>query len=190
MATELWFVRHGHTAANRAFYLCGNLDVPLDSLGFKQARDCRAELSGRNFDAVYCSPLLRAKQTAEIVLQDVKAPPVINYDERLCERNYGPYEGKWRPLKMFKFWHYGHGYTKSRYGEESLCAMEDRVEAFIADVRKKHDGQKVIVFSHSGVGTMIDTILYDVPREGWFFANCHIENGECVVFNLDEMPLV
>ena len=91
---------------------------------------------------------------------------------------------------MYKLWHYGHGYAKSQCGEESLLAMEQRVGDFLKDIRVKHNGQKILVFAHSGVGTMINTIVYDMPREGWFFTRFHLENGECVVFDLDELPPV
>ena len=182
MSIEIWFVRHGHTAGNRSFYICGRTDESLDLLGLQQAERCREKLYGHRFDAVYCSPLMRTKQTAMLATKDIIAPEII-YDERLMERDYGPYEKKWGPLKMFKLWHYGHGYVRSKHGEEPLLSMEMRVSDFIEEIKAKHDGQKVLIISHSGVATMFDTILESRQRKGWFFKNFHMPNGGIVIFS-------
>lgn len=184
METEIWFVRHGRTAGNRSsFTIFGRIDLPLDEVGESQARSCRRTLNGEHFDAVYCSPLKRARQTAEIVTQGITAP-AIQYDERIAERAFGPYEGLWRPFTMIKLWNYNHSYTKSRRGEENILGLEIRVHEFLEEIREKHEGQKVLIIAHSGVATMIDAILNDRERTGWFFRHFHMDNGAVSKFYL------
>ena len=183
MGMELWFVRHGRTSANRSFIIYGRIDVPLDEVGIKQAQDCRRTLKGESFDAIYCSPLTRARQTAEIVTRDISAP-AIQYDERILERAFGNYEGLWRPLTMMKLWSYDRSYTKSRRGEENILGLEIRVHDFLEEMQKKHEGQKILVVAHSGVATMMDAILNDRERAGWFFKHFHMDNGAVSKFYL------
>lgn len=71
---KLYLVRHGRTAWNKGEVFRGTSEVPLDDVGRRQAalvgdalrREC-AESSG--LPPVYCSPLARALETAQIVAQ-------------------------------------------------------------------------------------------------------------------------
>ena len=65
----LYLVRHGQTAYNAEYRLQGQLDIPLSDKGREQARELgeRLKLEGARFDALYCSTLSRARETAKIV---------------------------------------------------------------------------------------------------------------------------
>jgi broad specificity phosphatase PhoE len=68
---KLLVIRHGHTSLNlpgKDERLRGWLDVPLDQEGLAEAAET-AELIHRNHrvDAIYCSDLRRARQTAEVL---------------------------------------------------------------------------------------------------------------------------
>ena len=87
----IYIVRHGQTEKNKANVLQGRSDVPLNEAGRQQAEEVRDRFreAGISFDLVYTSPLIRAVQTAEIIVGDVRQ--IV--DERLIEMDYGPYEG-------------------------------------------------------------------------------------------------
>ena len=87
--SPLYIIRHGQTELNNRKVLQGRSDHPLNENGIAQARDAAEKLKGITFDVVWSSPLIRALQTAKIIVPDAK--PRI--DERLIEMEYGPYEG-------------------------------------------------------------------------------------------------
>ena len=84
-------MRHGQTDWNRSHRLQGRTDIQLNDEGRKQAEAARQEYLNVHFDVCYCSPLSRAKETAEILLKGRDVP--IVFDERLVEMSFGEYEG-------------------------------------------------------------------------------------------------
>jgi broad specificity phosphatase PhoE len=83
---KLLVIRHGHTSLNmpgRDERLRGWLDVPLDSEGLEEAHETAEEVSSAfAVDAIYCSDLRRARQTAEVLRKKTKAPLVATSDLR------------------------------------------------------------------------------------------------------------
>jgi broad specificity phosphatase PhoE len=63
-----WLVRHGQSEANADLPVSGNAEVPLTDLGRQQAR-ALAERVCRQPDLLVCSPFLRARATAEVILE-------------------------------------------------------------------------------------------------------------------------
>ena len=74
-APTLVLLRHGETVGQSSIRLHGATDVALSSVGEQQAQRAAAALAGRHFARVLCSPLQRARRTAEIVLAALTAPP-------------------------------------------------------------------------------------------------------------------
>ena len=85
----IYLIRHGKTNNNIANILQGRSDMPLNVQGIKEAEDAAKRLDGVHFSKVFSSPLIRAIDTAGIIVPDLE--PVI--DQRLIEMDYGPYEG-------------------------------------------------------------------------------------------------
>jgi broad specificity phosphatase PhoE len=65
------FLRHGQTAPNRAGLLLGRSDPPLTEHGCAQARRLSETIQQLAPKAVFASPLLRARQTAELIAESV-----------------------------------------------------------------------------------------------------------------------
>jgi broad specificity phosphatase PhoE len=87
-ATHVWVVRHGETEWSRTGRHTGSTDVPLTAAGEQAAVALRPVLDGRDFAAVWVSPRLRARRTAELAgLTDVTIV------DELHEWDYGDYEG-------------------------------------------------------------------------------------------------
>lgn len=87
----LYIMRHGKTDWNVKHKLQGKTDIPLNEEGRRMAETAGKEYGSIHFDICYCSPLSRAKETAEIVLQGRNIPIIT--DERLSEMSFGIYEG-------------------------------------------------------------------------------------------------
>ena len=103
----LYFARHGETDWNLAQRYQGRQDIPLNATGRAQAARNGETLArtlagvGGALDCV-ASPLLRARQTMEILLCELAlAPCAYRTDARLAEINYGHWEGQlWTQLPL------------------------------------------------------------------------------------------
>ena len=87
----IYIIRHGETDWNTKRLLQGATDIPLNENGIAAAKLTAEALREVPFDAVFTSPLMRARQTAEIMRGEREIP--IFEDERLREISFGPYEG-------------------------------------------------------------------------------------------------
>ncbi len=83
----VYLARHGETAYNRERRFQGRLPVPLDDVGRAQAHELAEKAAGYGFAALWSSPLLRARETAEIVAARIGLTP--REDERLVETDAG-----------------------------------------------------------------------------------------------------
>lgn len=91
----LVLVRHGRSAWNDKGIWTGITDVPLTDEGRDEAHRTAVELADIHFDIGITSKLIRAKETLEIVLKDLKQQNIpIEEDAALNERDYGDYTGK------------------------------------------------------------------------------------------------
>jgi broad specificity phosphatase PhoE len=88
--TELWLIRHGETEWSLSGKHTSRTDISLTEHGRKRAEELRDYLKGTQFDAVFVSPMQRARETCAIAgFGDVAV-----VDEGLREWDYGVYEGK------------------------------------------------------------------------------------------------
>lgn len=90
--TALCLVRHGETDWNAMGKLQGREDVPLNDRGEEQAIRVGEYLGRSKFNAIYTSPLLRAKETALIVNHFVGHLPLFVNDD-FIEKDYGQASG-------------------------------------------------------------------------------------------------
>ena len=68
----LYIMRHGKTDWNEQRKLQGQTDVPLNEEGREMALAAGREYAGIHLDVCYCSPLIRAKETAELFFKERK----------------------------------------------------------------------------------------------------------------------
>jgi len=157
----LYFVRHGETDWNVAQRYQGRRDVPLNATGRSQARRngrVLAELLGANAGLLdyVASPLLRARQTMEIVRAELGlAPEGYRIDERLREIDYGHWEGQlWYELPRID----PQGFAARKAdtwgwqpkGGESYRMLSRRIAPWLADMKRD-----AVVASHGGVSKAV-----------------------------------
>lgn len=94
MVKSVYIFRHGETDYNVDRRAQGWVDVPLNNNGKIQAKVLGRKLSGVKLDCVYSSPLLRAMETAKIVVDSNGSMIKIITNDNLKERNFGEFEGK------------------------------------------------------------------------------------------------
>src|SRR5450631_1493381 len=83
----VYLARHGQTAYNHEGRFQGQQEVPLDDTGREQAAELAERAIAHGFRALWCSPLLRARETADIVAARIGLEPVE--DARLMETDAG-----------------------------------------------------------------------------------------------------
>lgn len=86
---EIVLVRHGETEWSKAGRHTGTTDVALTEAGRAEALAAAPALQGRRFELMLASPLMRARETAELL--DFRREVEIDAD--LAEWDYGDYEG-------------------------------------------------------------------------------------------------
>lgn len=88
---KIHLIRHGMTDANiNGVYVGKKTDIPLCPEGVRELRDLRNDIDYPEVQAVYTSPLLRCKQTANILYEGFQ--PIVIDD--MAEYDFGDFEGK------------------------------------------------------------------------------------------------
>lgn len=89
---EIFLIRHGATSFNEEGKYLGITDIPLSPAGIAQSHLLGQRLKGEELDVIYTSPMLRARQTAEIIASYTKTP--VKELPELKEIDFGLFEGK------------------------------------------------------------------------------------------------
>lgn len=90
---QIALIRHGETDWNRNRRLQGRTEIALNDTGVRQVHAAGTRLSQvEGWQAVYTSPLLRARQSAQIIAQQLNLAKVTVAEE-LIERFFGGAEG-------------------------------------------------------------------------------------------------
>ena len=150
------FVRHGESLANTQRMVSNReLPHPLTALGAKQAEQLAGELEDRNISKIYSSPILRARQTAEILARRLSL--IVEVAEGLREYDCGELEGlgdeeTWkRHSEVINAWLYNQDFDVRSPGGESFHDIERRFVPFIDYLRGRHDdGETILVVGHGG----------------------------------------
>lgn len=136
-----WFLRHGETVANAAGVIAGALDTPLTALGRQQAAQAADHLVGQGIAAIWASPLVRARDTAQAVADRLGLPVQLLDD--LAERRWGAWEGLDRSVLVR---------SATPPGGEGPQEFADRVWRGLQAIAPPHP---VLIVAHSGVARVL-----------------------------------
>jgi probable phosphoglycerate mutase len=152
---RLLLARHGQSVSNAVRCFQGTHDVALSELGLRQADALADAVLRRRVAAVYTSPMIRARGTAERVVARLGIP--LRVEDDLRELSLGEWEGCTvdevcaRPGNPYARW-VRDPVAAPPPGAEPLDAVQARVMGAVARIAAAHpNGDDVLVVAHGGV---------------------------------------
>ncbi len=153
--TRTYLIRHGETDWNRAGLCMGQMDIPLNELGHRQAELTAERLASLGIDAVYSSDLVRALETARPIAARHGLTPVAL--KELRELHYGRWQGHSHEEierlfpQAFRIGPPEESIEFQPEGGESRYQLYQRSVRAFEEIWAKHRGQTVVLVTHGGV---------------------------------------
>ncbi|WP_421655691.1 histidine phosphatase family protein [Leptothermofonsia sp. ETS-13] len=196
--TRVILVRHGESSFNLERRVQGHWDKStLTEKGQESARQVGDALNEMKFDAVYTSPLSRAKDTAEIILSRLNTPPAtpLQVSDSLKEINLVLWEGllftevaekypeeyrNWQetPEKVRMVIDGPDGRSMDFY---PVLALYDQARDFWKDLLPRHVGQTLLIVAHSGINRALVSTAVGLPPDR--YQSVHQSNCGISVLN-------
>ena len=178
----LYVTRHGETDYNVLGRYCGSTDVPLNNTGFTQAQELTEHLQCIKFDAVISSPMLRARQTADIVCAALNMPYKVY--EQFAERNMGVYEGLTREEARERFpalWNRQCTIKADDApdGGETLMQACGRIDGGLNLLRQDYQGKSILLICHGFAARAVHRYCCSLAFEemaSFVLGNCEVVN--------------
>lgn len=169
--TRIWLIRHGDPESSVRGRCYGALDIGLSAEGRNQIKAVASQFDGEALAAIYTSPRLRCKQSAEI-LADILGLR-FGIVDALSEIDFGEFEGctydeiEARYPDLYRQW-MEHPTETQFPGGESLKVMWTRVTEAASVLRARHSGQNIAVVTHGGVTRILLAEALAMPRSEMF----------------------
>jgi broad specificity phosphatase PhoE len=186
---KLLIVRHGETQFNAEHRYLGALDPQLNAKGISQAVELQSVLPV-NLDAVVCSPLRRARQTADILCQSRGYSAKVNYAFR--ERNVGVFEGLTQEEARTQFpdlW--AQNVTRSwggaPTGGETINEVVERISEGLNELYASYAGKVVALVAHGFVAKVARAIAQEGFQD---FFDWQLANGAVCELTMTANPSI
>jgi len=153
MSVEITYFVHGTTTDNERDLATGWLPGELSRTGREQAVALGKTVTTRRFDAVFCSDLQRAIESAKLGFGDTYE---IVQDARLRECNYGDLNG----TSAADFKDKLDEYVDTPFPNgESYKDVEHRMAAFVDFLRENYAGKRIAIVAHQAPQLALDVIV-------------------------------
>jgi broad specificity phosphatase PhoE len=170
----IYLVRQGETDWNLFKRTNGVTDTFLNQTGIAQAKLQAENLRSVSFDACFCSPQTRARQTCEIIYQG----PVV-FDDRLAEIYCGDFEGKKETaVMMILFWL---AIKTGAKGTERYDAFMKRNCDLCDVIMEEYKGKNVLIVTHAGNARVINYYFTGKPKN-YNFVKAVVKKGGLLTF--------
>jgi len=156
---KIFVMRHGTTPLNKEKKVNGQINEPLAPEGIREAKTI-ISLIPKEIRHIYASPLLRTRQTAEIINSKIHLP--ISIQDELTEINMGSLAGKsWEEMESgmeLKKLHRSVQFDYRQYGGESADDVKKRVLNFFKKISGKHNDYESLIVTHGGIIRIINLL--------------------------------
>jgi alpha-ribazole phosphatase len=159
---NLYMVRHGQTDASRENRFSGSSDPPLTMVGHAMAQAFAQAYASLKWDAIYTSPMLRTRQTADALCRLTGAQAAL--EDGLKEIDYGEWEGlrhdevKERWPQAFEYWAHDVA-SRGTPGGETAFHVAARAMRVVEGIRSRHERGNVLLVSHKATLRVITCAL-------------------------------
>ena len=166
---QLYILRHSETDLNTKGVMQGWLDAPLNQHGRDLAALTGQGMRGLHFDKCITSPLIRAKETAQIVLRESGNVLPIATDDRIREINAGDLEGR----KIAEIGEAGTLFFKDPFhfggfpNGETIRDVCERTQRFLKELIAHDDGKTYLICTHGCATRAMLNFLYEDPSDYW-----------------------
>ena len=184
---SIYLLRHGQTPYNAdGNRYCGRTDLALTDKGIQQAEAVYQRMKGLPLDAVYSSPLSRARRTAELATGWEK----VRTDDRLIEIDFGSWENKTREEFVaedpgsWARWIDDPEHNRAGNTGESGGEVIKRLDGFYSEMLTRHAGQTILVVGHNGTNRLYMAHKLGMPLR--HYRRLFQENSAITFFELDD----
>lgn len=154
--TKLFFIRHGKTEWNLAGrYQGARGDSPLLPQSYREIEDLAKYLNDFKFAKIYCSPIRRAKVTAQQIVANLNQPLKLEADVAFQEFNLGKMEGmkftdvaKKYPAQLDGFRHHPDKYDPTEIEGESFPELFARMTPKIKAICQRYPNDNILIVGH------------------------------------------
>jgi broad specificity phosphatase PhoE len=188
LTTRVILVRHGESSYNAERRVQGHCDLStLTDKGEAMAAQVATALKELKFDAVYSSPLQRAKRTAELVLEGLPNPPALQTTDDLKEISLPLWEGllftevEAKYPDEFRDWKDQPHRLRMTLPDGTdffpIADLYEQARRFWTTLLSHHAGQTVLVVAHSGINRALIYSAIGLEPEGYqrfHLSNCGI----------------
>lgn len=177
---KVYFLRHGQTRVNTIRAVHAKQDeAVLDETGNEQAHKLAQACQDLGVGQLFCSPEVRARQTAESIADRLKLQPIVLED--LGERDWGDWAGwPWKEIQArLEGMSLADRYQFTPPHGESWKQMEERLKRALVKITKADSPTAVV--THGGAMRALMPLLQEAPKETSFkydFANASITGFE------------
>jgi phosphoserine phosphatase len=180
LSTRVIILRHGQSSYNSQGRIQGRSDLSvLTDRGQADARLTSTAFQGLAFDAAYCSPLQRARQTATTVLTELGQQDCLQTDDRLLEIDLPLWETmlnqdvrekyteqyqawKERPHELKMLLPQANGSQQEFF---PVLSLYEQATKFWQGIIPQHQGKTILIVAHNGINrALISTALGIPPR--------------------------
>jgi broad specificity phosphatase PhoE len=185
--THIILTRHGQTEWNRVERFRGQIDVPLNELGHRQAQAIAQALAVEAISAIYASPLQRAQDTARPLAERLGLP--IQTLSGLLDINYGRWatlsleEAAQRDPAMYALWRTQPHLAQPPEGE-TLNIVRARVVAALERVVAAHPAQTVALVGHQVVNKIMACAVLGLDNSHFW----RIQQSNACINRFDAQP--
>jgi probable phosphoglycerate mutase len=191
LATRVIIVRHGQSSYNIEKIIQGRCDESvLTEKGSADAKKVGETLSTLSVDAVYCSPLQRAKRTAEIIQSYLPGSPELRAVDKLMEIDLPLWEKlkktevkekfpdeyrcwKERPHEFFMAIPTSEGIRK----HFTVLALYEQAQQFWQEFLPQHQGGTILIVAHNGINRCLISSAIGVPPSSYH----SIQQSNCCI---------
>lgn len=176
---KITLVRHAEVIKEYQGKYNGHIDIPISKGGEREAIKLANSLKNEKFDKIYCSDLLRAKQTLKAF--DLGIEPI--YSSKLREKSWGVHEGKsFDEIQTEGIEYIDFEQWISALDGEDIQDYKNKIQNYFFQTIFEQKEENILIVTHAGAIRTLLSIIKHIPYEDIF--QIRIPYLSCVVLDI------